>query len=233
MPSHWRYSHTYTQNITFHFIILLRCVQHLYILCSQTITPTADKAYLFYNFYIFDPFAQPLQLPLPQHVQIVQIRTHETWTRLEEGNLKLYSFRIILKNIFGVLPTLIKDILLHFTCLTISWINTTPDAALFKRCHEFNLLLALCFTDRLSSHKGWTALPNPSFPCRRSANSQQKSVSPDLWDHYCCRSVKSGPVTGWGFFGGTWLDSKVVYSSFFVRLKCGEKTFGLLTNRRL
>lgn len=97
---------------------------------------------------------------------------------------------------------------------------------------ELNVLLVLCFTDRLSSHMGWRSLPNPSFPCRRSANSQQKSVSPNLSGHYCCRSVKNALVMGCGFFGETWLDPKGLLVSFFVRLKCLKK-FGLFDNKRL
>lgn len=53
-----------------------------------SITPNLLKAYLFYNLYIFDPFGPPLQLRLPQHVQIVQIQTHETWIRLEEEHFQ-------------------------------------------------------------------------------------------------------------------------------------------------
>lgn len=58
---------------------------------SQTITRTKVKAYLFYNLYIFDPFGRPLQLRLPQCVQIVQIQTRETWIRLEEEHFKWYN----------------------------------------------------------------------------------------------------------------------------------------------
>lgn len=49
------------------------------------------EPYLFYNLYIVDPFGPPLQLRLPQCVQIVQIQTHETWIRLKEEHFKWYK----------------------------------------------------------------------------------------------------------------------------------------------
>lgn len=77
------------------------------------------------------------------------------------------------------------------------------------------------FTDRLSFHTGWTAHPNPSFPCRMSANSQQKSSSPNLEGRYCYRNAQeSASVIRCGFFGETWLDPKVYWfrSSVFQML---------------
>lgn len=59
--------------------------------CSSKGTHTGVEPYLFYNLYIFDLFGPPLQLRLPQCVQIVQIQTHETWTRLKEEHFKWYK----------------------------------------------------------------------------------------------------------------------------------------------
>lgn len=59
--------------------------------CSSKSTQTGVEPYLFYNLYIFDPFGPPLQLRLPQCVQIVQIHIHETWIRLKEEHFKWYK----------------------------------------------------------------------------------------------------------------------------------------------
>lgn len=59
--------------------------------CSSKSIRTEVESYLFYNLYIFDLFGPPLQLRLPQCVQIVQIQTHETWTRLKEEHFKWYK----------------------------------------------------------------------------------------------------------------------------------------------
>lgn len=59
--------------------------------CSSKSTHTGVEPYLFYNLYIVDPFGPPLQLRLPQCVQIVQIQTHETWIRLKKEHFKWHK----------------------------------------------------------------------------------------------------------------------------------------------
>lgn len=58
---------------------------------QSSVRPRALYAYLFYNLYTVDPFGPPLQLRRLQRVQIVQIRTHETWIRLKEEHFKWYK----------------------------------------------------------------------------------------------------------------------------------------------
>lgn len=207
---------------------------HKPILFSQTITPTAVEAYLFYNLYIFDPFGPPLQLRLPQCVQIVQIQTHETWKRLEEEHFKKGYKGSLCRTFTHSKKAISNDIITNFTCLQfMKKKNLMIKVKLYytSKC-TFKLLLKystgcdvqgetilmnwnwqlmayIAFTDRLSSRMGWIFLPNPSFPCRRSANSPQISFSPSLSGRCCCRSVNNALVMSCDFFGETWLAPKV------------------------